>query len=76
MDINVRRPHITLGQLLKLVGEIQSGGEVKEYLANEMPIVNGEPENRRGRKLRGGDVIELRRVGVVNCVWDPNDPLE
>ena len=60
--------YITLGQLLKLVGEVQSGSEIKPYLASEAPIVNGEPENRRGRKLRAGDVVDLKAVGRVQCV--------
>jgi ribosome-associated protein len=67
MDFPVR-DFITLGQLLKVVGEIGSGGEVKPYLANETPLVNGEPENRRGRKLRAGDVVRLKNVGEVRCV--------
>jgi ribosome-associated protein len=62
------RDYITLGQLLKVVGEISSGGEVKSYLAQETPLVNGEPENRRGRKLRAGDIIQLKRTGAVTCV--------
>jgi ribosome-associated protein len=72
MDITVR-DYITLGQLLKVVGEIQSGGEVKSYLASESPLVNGQQENRRGRKLRGGDVVILKRTGQVNCVSAEND---
>jgi ribosome-associated protein len=68
MDVVVKGDHITLGQLLKLVGEIDSGGQVKAYLEDETPQVNGSAENRRGRKLRPGDVIELRRVGTVRCV--------
>jgi ribosome-associated protein len=64
-NIAIRGEFITLGQLLKLVGEVDSGGNVKDYLAQETPLVNGEPEIRRGRKLRPGDVIELKYVGLV-----------
>ncbi|HEY9790108.1 MAG TPA: RNA-binding S4 domain-containing protein [Candidatus Obscuribacterales bacterium] len=67
MDIVVR-DYITLGQLLKLAGEVNSGGEVKPYLASESPLVNGQPENRRGRKLRAGDTVILKHVGQINCV--------
>ena len=31
----------------------------KNYLSNHYLIVNGEKENRRGRKLRESDVIEV-----------------
>lgn len=65
--ISIRGEFITLGQLLKLTGEVPSGGEVKDYLAEITPIVNGQPENRRGRKLRAGDVIVLQHVGQVEC---------
>ena len=53
----VRGDHITLGQLLKMVGIIGTGGEAKYYLAETPVQVNGEPEQRRGRKLRSGDLV-------------------
>lgn len=65
MQIEVRGEYITLGQLLKLAGEIGTGGEVKDYLNEISPIVNGEKENRRGRKLRPGDIVEFKSVGRV-----------
>jgi len=51
--------YITLGQFLKMNSIIQSGGEAKFYLANNPVFVNGESENRRGRKLRTGDVVVI-----------------
>ncbi|MFT8363825.1 MAG: S4 domain-containing protein YaaA [Sporolactobacillus sp.] len=49
--------YITLGQFLKHVGLIQTGGEAKHFL-NETPVqVNDQDEARRGRKLRAGDKI-------------------
>lgn len=63
--IAVRGDFITLGQLLKATGEVQAGGEVKDYLAVNSAIVNGEPENRRGRKLRPGDTVVLKNVGKI-----------
>ena len=67
-QIQVRGEYITLGQLLKLTGEVQAGGEVKDYLESQSAIVNGEKENRRGRKLRPGDIVELDSVGRVELV--------
>ena len=64
----VRGEYITLGQLVKAVNEVGSGGEVKDYLANNSPLVNGEPENRRGRKLRAGDVIAFKGAGEIHCI--------
>jgi len=54
----VHGDHITLGQLLKVAGIIGTGGEAKFYLSETVVIVNGEPEQRRGRKLRPGDRIQ------------------
>jgi ribosome-associated protein len=48
---------IRLGQLLKLAGVVGGGGEVKPFLAEEPVLVNGEPDNRRGRQLHPGDVV-------------------
>ena len=51
-------PFITLGVLLKITGVIDTGGQAKYFLAENKVIVNGEEENRRGRKLYHGDTIE------------------
>jgi ribosome-associated protein len=48
---------IRLGQLLKLAAVIDSGAEVKAFLAAEPVWVNGEREARRGRQLYVGDVV-------------------
>ena len=50
---------ITLGQLLKAANVVGSGGEVKPLLARGGVLVNGEEDNRRGRKLRVGDSVKL-----------------
>ena len=51
--------YITLGQFLKLADFVQSGGEVKWFLEERPITVNGEADNRRGRKLRPGDVVQV-----------------
>jgi ribosome-associated protein len=55
----MRGDMIRLGQLLKLAGVRDTGGEVKELLAEEGVRVNGEPESRRGRQLHPGDVVSV-----------------
>lgn len=57
--ITVRDDYITLGQLLKVAHVIDEGGMAKAYLSTHQVLVNGEADNRRGRKLRPGDVVEL-----------------
>lgn len=48
---------ITLGQLVKALNLVGSGAEVKMLLADGGIQVNGEEENRRGRKIRPGDTV-------------------
>ncbi len=59
MDIKINGDYITLGQFLKLTNFISSGGEAKLALKELTITVNGETENRRGRKLRVSDVIMI-----------------
>jgi ribosome-associated protein len=56
-DVPIRGDMIRLGQLLKLAGVAGSGSDAKELLAEGRVTVNGEPEERRGRQLRAGDVV-------------------
>ena len=58
-EIEVRGDVIRLGQLLKVAGLADSGGEAKAVLAEGVVTVNGEPETRRGRQLHNGDVVAL-----------------
>ncbi|MFB9378411.1 RNA-binding S4 domain-containing protein [Kineococcus gynurae] len=51
---------VRLGQFLKLCGAVDSGGEARELIADGDVLVNGEPEDRRGRQLSDGDEVELR----------------
>ena len=58
-EVPVRGEMIRLGQLLKLAGVRDTGGEVKELLAENAVTVNGEAESRRGRQLHPGDVVRV-----------------
>jgi ribosome-associated protein len=62
-SIPITTPYITLGQALKLSGAIDTGGQVKWFLSEFHIKVNGEDENRRGKKLYPGDTIEIETVG-------------
>ena len=65
-DVPISTEMIRLGQLLKLSGLIDSSGEAKAFLAETAVLVNGEPEDRRGRQLHPGDEVraadELLRI--------------
>lgn len=59
IPFDLRGDHITLDALLKATGLAPSGGAAKGLIAAGAVDVNGEPERRRGRKLRAGDVVTL-----------------
>jgi ribosome-associated protein len=48
-----------LGQFLKLMDAVESGGEAKMRIADGEVRVNGEVELRRGRQLKPGDVVTI-----------------
>ncbi len=56
-DVPIRDETIRLGQALKLAGLADSGGDARALLEDGGVTVNGEPETRRGRTLRRGDVV-------------------
>ena len=56
---------IRLGQLLKLVDAVPTGAQVKDVLLTGTVRVNGEPEERRGRQLRKGDVVQVEGMEDV-----------
>jgi ribosome-associated protein len=55
--VDVGTDGIRLGQLLKLVGIVDTGGAARELLGSGDVRVNDEAETRRGRQLRPGDVV-------------------
>ena len=56
-NVSIKTEYIELQQLLKMENYISSGGQAKYFLLENKVFVNGEEENRRGRKLRVGDII-------------------
>ena len=66
-DIAVDAGGIRLGQLLKLVNAVESGGAARAVLESGAVRVNGSVETRRGRQLGPGDVVDVagRRFTLV-----------
>lgn len=71
-DLNIDTEFITLGQLLKMVNAISSGGMAKWYLEQHVVYVNGEEEQRRGKKLRHNDIVELPEFGKYKITETPD----
>ena len=57
--------YINLGQFLKYVGIIDSGAQAKAFLLEQTVLVNGEQEQRRGRKLYKDFIIEIEKKKFV-----------
>ena len=64
MEYKLFDDYITLQALLKETGIIQRGGAIKTFLSEYPVLFNGEPENRRGKKLRVNDRISLPEQGI------------
>ncbi|RFA07536.1 RNA-binding protein [Subtercola boreus] len=56
-DIPIGGEMIRLGQFLKFAGLLDSGGLVKDAIADGRVSVNGEIDRRRGRQLQPGDIV-------------------
>ena len=65
--IEISDEYVTLGQFLKIADLIQSGGEAKAFILSNKILVNGEEEDRRGRKLRKNDRIQIDRKVYEIC---------
>ena len=64
-DIKIITEYIKLDQLLKFANIAESGADAKDMILDEMVEVNGEVCTMRGKKIRPGDVIDLKGVGSV-----------
>ncbi|XJZ27335.1 S4 domain-containing protein YaaA [Bacillota bacterium Lsc_1132] len=63
VKIKVDTEYITLGQFLKLADVIQTGGMAKWFLSENKILINGEQDQRRGRKLYAGDRVQIEGFG-------------
>lgn len=57
--ILIRTATIELGALLKWTGLAPTGGEAKRLIQHGRVSVNGEAEQRRGRRLHPGDRVDV-----------------
>ena len=71
-NLTIDTEFITLGQLLKMTNTISSGGMAKWFLDEYIVYVNGEEEQRRGKKLRDGDIVKIPNVGTFKVTELPD----
>lgn len=63
-EVSIGGDGIRLGQFLKFAGLLDSGGMVKEVIADGLVAVNGEVDARRGRQLQLGDIVTFEGRSV------------
>ena len=75
--VSLRDASIRLGQFLQLAGLVDTGADAKELLRSGQVEVDDEVETRRGRRLRGGEVVrvgaEAARVGAHAVTGAPRE---
>lgn len=57
--LKLKDEFIKLGQALKVAGLVESGVDAKFVIQDGLVKVNGEVDDRRGRKLYDGDIVEF-----------------
>ncbi|MEE1072437.1 MAG: RNA-binding S4 domain-containing protein [Cellulosilyticum sp.] len=58
-EIKIETEFIKLEQLMKFASMVQTGGEAKMLILQELVLVNGEICTQRGKKIRPGDKVEF-----------------
>ena len=64
MEVTIRDEFIKLGQLLKLAGLVDDGVQAKMVFQDGLVKVNGEVDERRGRKVYVGDTVSYNGTEV------------
>ncbi|OIJ21924.1 hypothetical protein BKP45_04350 [Anaerobacillus alkalidiazotrophicus] len=67
-NVYISSEFITLGQMLKETGIIDTGGMAKWFLSEHEVFLNNELENRRGKKLYNDDIITIPTHGTFRIV--------
>lgn len=61
--IEINSEVIQLDQFLKWAGLVETGGQVKLLLQDEMIRLNGDLVTEKRKKLKSGDIISIEGMG-------------
>jgi ribosome-associated protein len=67
-EVMIKTEYIAMGQFLKLAECINTGGQAKSFLEETKITVNGENENRRGKKLYNDYIVDVEGFGAFKVV--------
>lgn len=62
-SIKIHTEEIQLDQLLKWAGIVESGGQVRPMLDEQLILLNGQIETAKRRRIHAGDIIEIKNLG-------------
>ncbi len=62
--VKLKEEYIKLGQALKAAGLVSSGIDAKAVIQDGQVKVNGEVDERRGRKLYDGDTVDFNNEQI------------
>ena len=68
-ELELKKEFITLGQFLQVEDFAESGAAAKIKVKELAILVNGQAENRRGRKLYATDVVEIEDRKFLIKAW-------
>lgn len=64
IDIPITGDMIRLGQLLKLAGVVDDGGQARTLIEEGEVSVDGEVDRRRGRQVKPGSSVGLGETRI------------
>ncbi len=67
-EIIIKTEFIKLQQLLKLVGVISQGSDIKLYIKENKVMVNNVPAMERGKKIYHGDIVMVKDIGEFKVI--------
>ena len=68
-EVRIVTSCIKLDQLLKYAAITTTGGEAKIMITEGLVRVNGQVEERRGKKLVNGDIVEVEGRGSFVIIY-------
>ncbi|WP_345972225.1 RNA-binding S4 domain-containing protein [Sulfurimonas diazotrophicus] len=64
MTYTIEDEYIELYKLIKLLDLVDSGGQAKQLIEDELVYRNGEIETRKRAKIRPGETIHIGEVTI------------
>lgn len=68
LEFKLKSEFVNLVQVLKYLGVISTGGEISNYMENDLIFYNGTLEHRKRKKLYAGDVVVIDNKIEVSII--------